>query len=355
MQIIDITTGTIPSDTKWAFTTRRVNLADVAGLSKNFDAAMPGDLVLGRITQIGQHKNIHLARGRASQTHVGDHVVMVLGDRYAPDQFEGFAEINPAGCDVVAAGGIIGRVVQAHDRMSAPTRIAPLGLLTDSEGDVINVVSYQLPRAFIPDDVTVLGVFGTSMNAGKTTAAAALAHGLLRAGHAVAAVKATGTGAIADYNTFADAGVPVLDFTDAGMATTYRMPLERIECAFETLVGTAALRGARVVVVEFADGVFQRETHAVLAGSTIRERIDGFVFAAGDAAGAVGGVLTARTLGIEPFLLSGLLSCSPLGKREAQAALGIPILTRAQLLDPKVVSSVVASRMRQPVSQRSAA
>ena len=44
-----------------------------------------------------------------------------------------------------------------------------------------------------------------------------------------------------------------------------------------------------------------------------------------------------------------------LGKREAQAALGIPILTRAQLLDPNVVSSVVASRMRQPVSQRSAA
>ncbi|MEO0990866.1 MAG: hypothetical protein AAFX00_07960, partial [Pseudomonadota bacterium] len=38
---------------------------------------------------------------------------------------------------------------------------------------------------------------------------------------------------------FEDGGTAALDFTDAGMATTYRMPLERIEQGFDTLVATA--------------------------------------------------------------------------------------------------------------------
>ena len=67
---------------------------------------------------------------------------------------------------------------------------------------------------------------------GKTTAASSLAHGLRAAGYAVAGIKATGTGAFGDFNSFEDAGVPVMDFTDVGMPTTFRMPLEQIEEAF---------------------------------------------------------------------------------------------------------------------------
>jgi len=279
MYLVDANTHTVPVDAKWAFTTRRVNRSDIAGVSTAFANAVPGDLVLGQITEIGQHKNIQLESGRQSVSHVGDHVVLVVGDRYAPDQFEGVAELDPNGADLIAGGGLVGKAVAAHGRMSKPTQIAPLGLLTDQFGEVINIVTYGLANRSIPDDVTVIGVFGTSMNSGKTTAAASLAHGLKRAGYDVAGVKATGTGAFGDYNAFRDGGVSVLDFTDAGMATTYKMPLDRIENGFETLVGTSAEGGARIVVVEFADGVFQKETNAILKESGVRTRLDATMFA----------------------------------------------------------------------------
>ncbi|MGF1475526.1 MAG: DUF1611 domain-containing protein [Geminicoccaceae bacterium] len=331
----------VPADAKWAFTTRRVDRKDVRGMSPEIGHAVPGDLVLGRIAFLGQHKKVQLTSGRSSESYLGDHVVMVVGNRYAPDQFEGIAELDPEGCDMIAGGGVLGRMVHAYEAMDAPTRVVSLGLLTDADGEVLNVASYALPDRTIPAHVTVIGVFGASMNAGKTTAAASLAHGLKRAGHTVACVKATGTGAFGDYNAYRDAGVPVFDFTDAGMGTTYKMPMDRIEAGFETLVGTAAHQGADVVVVEIADGVFQQETAAILDRSRIKDRMNAIFFAAPDALGAVGGVNTLRRHGLEPFAISGKVTMSPLAWQEAERATGVPLISRDGLCDPLRVSEAV--------------
>ncbi|MEM9439179.1 MAG: DUF1611 domain-containing protein [Pseudomonadota bacterium] len=327
----------MPADAKWAFTTRRVDPLDAKGLNDDLAAARPGDLVMGRIMSVGQHKKLQLTSARYAESYVGDIVVMTVGNRYAPDQFEGLAVLDPDGSDLIAGGGVLGRVVRAHCKMAAPTRVQPFGLLIDRCGDVLNVDSYALPPASIPPHVVVIGVLGASMNAGKTTAATNLAHGLSRAGYRVAGVKATGTGAFGDFNAFADAGVLVLDFTDAGMATTYKEPLTRIEGGFETLVGTAAGRGAEVVVVEIADGLFQAETQAILTQSVIKDRLNGVLFAAPDALSAAGGVDRLRQNGLEPFAVSGMVTCSPLASEEAFRATGVPLLSRQDLCNPEVV------------------
>ena len=167
---------------KWAFTTRRVRPADCTELSGAFASAMPGDLVLGRVATIGQHKKLQLAEGRYSELFPGDLIIACLGDRYAPDQFEATAEIGPEGVELIAGGGVLGRATHAHERMVEPTRVEPLGLLTDSAGEVINIADYALAPRPAPEGPLVIGVFGTSMNSGKTTTAASLAHGLRRAG-----------------------------------------------------------------------------------------------------------------------------------------------------------------------------
>lgn len=210
----------VPAGAKWSFTARRVREADVCSLSTDFAQAVRGDVMLTRTETVGQHKKVQLHNGRASENMVGDHVVMVVGNRYAPDQFEGFAEIDPDAYAVIAGGGVLGRVVAAHAAMEAPTIVRPPGLLTDADGEVINISAYALPPRTIPEHVAVIGVFGTAMNSGRTTTSMSLATGLRRAGFAVAGVKATGTGAFGDYNTFLDAGVPVSDFVDAGMVST---------------------------------------------------------------------------------------------------------------------------------------
>jgi hypothetical protein len=331
---------------KWAFTTRRVVRSDVRGVSAQLSDAQAGDLILCEIADVGNHKRIQLAERRASESYRGDLVVLCLGDRYAPDQFLASAVIDGPVLDLVAGGGVAGRVDAAHDFMGKPTKLRSLGLLTGAEGQVLNVADYALPDLPANDQVTVIGVFGASMNSGKTTAAAGLAHGLLRAGHAAAGVKATGTGAFGDFNAFEDGGVPALDFTDAGMATTFRMPLERIEAGFETLIATAAARGAEIVVVEIADGVLQQETRAILEGSRIRDRLDGILFAAPDALSAVGGVTVLEGMKLRPFAISGMVSCSPLAAAEAADVIGLPILSRTDLWLRETIARHVAPLMR---------
>ncbi len=346
MSVVPIKSAVVPDSAKWTFTTRRVNRADVVGLNLAVCGAVAGDLALCQVVEVNQHRKVQLASRRSSESYPGDLIVACVGDRYAPDQFEGRAEISPIGADLIAGGGVVGTMENAHMRMDPPTRVQPLGLLIDAAGDVINIARYALPAKPIPEDVTVIGVFGASMNAGKTTAAVSLAHGLRRAGYRVAGVKATGTGAFGDFNAFEDAGVPALDFTDAGMPTTYRMPLTRIEQGFKTLVGTAAARGAEIVVVEIADGVFQAETAAILRGSAIRDRLDGVLFAAPDALSAVGGVTVLDRLGLRPIAVSGMVTCSPLATQEAIAATGVPHLPRDDLRDPEAVLSVAAPVLR---------
>ncbi len=338
MTITAANANVVPAGTKWAFTARRVARDDVASLQPDVSHAVSGDLVLAQIVGLGQHKKIQLAEGRYSESYLGDYVVLTCGDRYAEDQFEAVAELDPAGSDLVAGGGVIGRVRSAHRKMSPTTRLRPLGLLLDDRGEVINIARYALPYSAAPGDLTVIGVVGVSMNAGKTTATASLAHGLRRAGYKVAALKVTGTGAFGDFNAYCDAGIPVVaDFTDAGMASTYRQPIERIERAFETLLAHARERGAEVVVVELADGVCQAETAQLLQDSLLREKLSGLMFAARDAMGAIGGTAVLREMGLEPFAISGLLSTSPLASAQARAATDVPVVPREQLLDPDCI------------------
>ena len=347
MKLIDTTfANPIPAATKWAFTTRRVPQCDVHSLLPVDTNAQAGDLIFCEITSVNQHKKIQLRDGRYSVSYAGDYVVLAVGDRYAPDQYMGRAKVSETEMDLLAGGGVAGRVEAAHAKMSKPTQLRPLGMLAGKSGRTINIADYALAKTTVPEQVTVLGVFGASMNAGKTTAAVSLAYGLANAGYKVAGVKATGTGAFGDFNAFRDASIPVTDFTDAGMPTTFRMPLERIEAGFETLVGQAAAEGAEIVVVEIADGVFQRETAQILKNSLIIKRMDGLLFATPDALGAVGGVTTLNRFGLRPFALSGMVSLSALGTVEAETETRLPVLTREKLCDGAVVENLCAPMIR---------
>ena len=328
---------------KWAFTTRRVVRGDAARLLADVGRAVAGDLVLARVERIGSHRRVQLSEGRPSELYEDDLIVAACGDRYAADQFEGIAELDPGGADLLAGGGVVGRMRARNDRVAAPTRVVPMGLLARADGRIVNVADYGLAPAPAADRPLVIGVVGTGMNSGKTTATASLVRGLVRAGLRVAAIKATGTGAFGDVNAYADAGACwVGDFTDTGMASTYRQPLDRIEAALRDLVAHAALAGCSVAVVEIADGVLQRETAQLLRNDGVVDLFDGFVLAAGDALGVAGGVTWLRGEGIEPVAVTGLVSRSPLASQEAEAAVGVKVMVRDDLLDPAGATALLA-------------
>ncbi|WP_288365883.1 hypothetical protein [uncultured Marinobacter sp.] len=323
------------SEAKWCFATRRVSPGSVASMSEDFERVEHGDLILGRVMVIGQHRGIQLASGRRSELFAGDLVVMPCAARYAPDQFEGIAVIDPEGADMLAGGGCLGKMRARNERIKSPTRVLPLGRLLDRSGDAVNVSQFALPKADKPSRIPVLAVFGTAMNSGKTLATARLSFGFKQAGLRVAALKVTGTGSFGDYNEYQDTGANyVADFTDAGMATTYMVPLNRIKEGMESLLVEAESKQCDVAVVEVADGIFQRETRGLLADPEFLDRVAGIVFACGDAVAAHGGVLELRRLGCTPVALTGMLSCSPMAVAEAQAATGISVLSKDELADP---------------------
>lgn len=333
---------------KWAFTTRRVRRADVACLLDDVAAARSGDLVLGRVETIGSHRKIQLTTGRGSELYPGDRVVLCCGDRYAPDQFEGIATLDPGGADLLAGGGVLGAMRARNARISAPTRIVPLGLLGTGAGTPVNLDRHALADRAGTGRATVIGVVGASMNAGKTTAVASLVHGLSRAGHRVAAIKATGTGAFGDVNAYHDAGAGhVSDFVDAGMVSTYRQPLDRVASGADRLIAHAEAAGCTVIVVELADGLFQEETAGLLARPGFRRRFDGWLFAAPDAMSVAGGVRVLRERGLEPAAVTGMVSRSPLATAEAEAAARVTVVTREALLDP-ARALVLLRRMLDP-------
>ncbi len=329
---------------KWAFSTRRVQREDAHELGQELAKAISGDLVLGRVQVVGAHPRLQLKDGRPSELYDGDLIVVACGARYASDQFEGVAELDEE-ADLLAGGGCLGLMRQRHARMKTPTRVQVLGLLQDAQGRTLNLAHYAVPAIPAPPvagALTVIGVVGASMNAGKTSAVAALVHGLEGAGYRTAAIKATGTGAFGDWNAYHDAGASfVTDFTDAGMVSTYLQPIDRLELALLQLLGAAEQAACEVAVVEFADGVLQRETAALLARPALRERFAGFLYATPDALAAVGGQQCLQQLGIQPAALTGLISASPLNALEAQAATGLPVLAREALRDPAQAASLL--------------
>jgi hypothetical protein len=306
-----------------------------------------GDVVLARIDRIGQHARIELPGGRRASLFPGDEILVAYGDRYAPDQFE--AEVPPdlGAAHLVAAGGVAARVLSAHGLMKPATEITPIGLLADALGRV--TLSRCAPhvlgasRRANSTCPLVIAVIGTSMNSGKTTALASVVRGLRAAGRRVAAGKVTGTGAGGDTDLFVDSGAkPVLDFTDFGFASTYRLPPEEVRAIFVALLAELGRDGPEAIVVEIADGLFQRETARLISDPVFAATVDHVVFAAGDALGAAFGCSQLAAVGLPVAAVSGRLTTSPLATAEARQAVQLPVLSVAELASAAVAELLPA-------------
>ena len=301
--------------------------------------------MLAEVVAVGQHAKLELTTSRRAALYPGNEIVVAYGARYAPDQYEAELPEDLDDCDLVAAGGCASRVRSRHSAVKEATRIRPVGLLASRTGR-LNVASGALPA---PPPLTgggarvpTLLVAGTSMNAGKTTTVASLAHGLSRAGLRIGAGKFTGTGSGGDRYCFDDAGAAeVLDFTELGFVSTYRVPVSRLVRLAVDMHDHLVGRGVDVVLLEVADGVLHSETCELVGHPAVQERVDGAVFAAADAAGALLGVARMRECGQRVVAVSGLLTSSALAKREAQAGLDVPVYGTRDLCDPALSTGLL--------------
>jgi hypothetical protein len=338
---------------KWAYTTRNVDQGQVTQLLTGNIKPAAGDLLLARVDRLGQHSKLELTSSRRAEMFEDDEVAVVFGNRYAPDQFEAIVPDRMEPCQLVAAGGVAARLLNSHRKMKRPTKITPLGLLADTDGNPINLSAFGLaqPATINPDPLVVV-VAGTSMNAGKTTACSSLVKGFVRHGLQVAAAKITGTGAGADYRSLVDAGAdPVFDFVDAGYVSTYRVDRHDLLNIVMTIGGHLADTNPDIIVLEVADGLLQRETARLFQIPEFTDWVDGVVFAANDALGAQAGVVWLGARQLPVIAITGVLTSSPLAIREAEAVTGLPVYN-TMALARSAVASVIHSCLRSRRRQR---
>jgi hypothetical protein len=342
-------TGSQHRELRVPYALRRVPLASFASVLPLGRAPDAGDIALARVEKIGKNARLELTDGRPCSLHEGDLASVVFGNRYATAQFEGYASRDGDACDLLSMGGLCGLVRSKHASVAGPTKLRLLGMLGDAAGRPLMLGNFALPRRAPPFQPSVVVVCGSSMDAGKTHTVVSLIRGLRRDISHVASVKLTGTAAGRDTWAMLDAGsCAALDFVDAGFASTYLCTLQQLLGAFDLLITHAALAGAEWVVLEIADGLLQGETAALIQHAPFARNVDAWVLAASAPMAAESGVRMLRGWGIEPLVVSGLVSMSPLGCRETEAATGVACLT-AQALRAGELNRKLLSEPRPPL------
>ncbi|RJQ48530.1 MAG: DUF1611 domain-containing protein [Desulfobacteraceae bacterium] len=323
---------------KAAYTTRRVNLRAVEALIDQDVRPAAGDLLLARVEKLGQHKRLELTNGRKAQLFAGDEIIVAYGNRYAPDQFESVIPESLESCHLVAGGGIASKFLVKHSKMKMPTQIAPIAILGDRNGEAINLSDFALSgRLCDRKKPPVVAVVGTSMNSGKTTTASDLIHGLSRAGLRVGAAKVTGTGSGGDPWCMWDAGaVQVYDFTDAGYASTYLLETEKVIKILQLLVQHLCASGTEAIVLEVADGLYQKETETLLSSRAFAETVDGVIFTLKDSIGGKEGVQRLLENRLNVMAVGGVICQSPLAMRELENTVRLPVVDSNFLRNPDV-------------------
>ncbi|MBC7920635.1 MAG: hypothetical protein H7Z75_06035 [Ferruginibacter sp.] len=299
-----------------------------------------GDVAIFEVLKIGKHKTIQLADKRNGLILPGDHVMAAFGTRYATEQFEGYlpTEVRRE-FHVLGAGGTVGIIKSMHALWSGvgPTTLRIVGYATDASGGVINTKYYrQPPTAFggrTNGQATVILSVGSSMDSGKTTTAGYLVCGLKKTGKPVAFIKLTGTAFSKDKDFVYDCGADcTVDFSDAGFPSTYLCDENELLQLFATLMHKVSAVAPQYVVVEIADGIFQRETRMLLNSAAFMSMVHGVMFSGGDSLGAVCGIATFQQWNTPLMALGGAFTMSPLLIEEVQAdCADLPIFTIQEL------------------------
>ncbi|TRX58218.1 hypothetical protein FNH22_14240 [Fulvivirga sp. M361] len=313
-----------------------------------------GDVLYGQVDTIGQHSSLENSQGRIHTIHPGTKATFVFGNRYAPDYYEGIIPdtTNFENLDLLARSGVIGQVVSKSGKVISPTTIKPIGYACDLTGEILNTRSFSLikPKNIekkFPRAKLILAI-GTAMNSGKSAAATACVYALSVHDKEVRASKVTGTASLKDILSMNDAGAThYSDFSFMGYPATYLIDESEVTTIFDKLDMKYANNKENYWVVEFADGINQRETAMLLRSETVRKRIHKLIFCAADSFGAIGGLEVLKNkFNLIPDAISGVCSSSPLHIKELSEYTDIPVFNSLNIKSQELFKILTTTRKR---------
>lgn len=321
---------------KKSYICRNVDRFDIDSMLAETQIPKVGDVAVFEVISLGKHLNMQDENKRICSIYPGDQIMAAFGTRYATEQFEGYVPTRVLNeYNILGAGGTVGVIHSTHSKFATcgPTRLKMVGYAVDRKGSIINTkwIKNQLLKPYngeIQSLTRIILSVGSSMDSGKTTTAAYLVRGLKKMNMNVGFIKLTGTVYTKDCDLVYDNGADtVTDFGDLGFPSTYMCCEQELLSLYEALLINIDAENMDYVVVEIADGIYQRETEMLLRNQKFMSGIDGVIFSAGDSLSAVQGIKALQEINITPIALCGLFTASPLLMLEAKSKVNTPIFT----------------------------
>lgn len=270
-----------------------------------------GDFVIGIVTDTSGYRTIELPTGRHMEVAEGDAVVGAFGTRQATLEISGsWRSIGDDGVmHALTRAGLFGYAESQSTLVNNPLELRYHGHV-HRDGDKVTmksaVPSIEERRFTTP---TVLFV-GTSMSAGKTTAARIVTRRLKRMGLSVLGAKVSGAGRYRDVLSIQDAGADWgLDFMNVGLPSTV-VPEDEYRTAVRNLLSRMAQFPADVAVVEIGASPLEPYNGSI-AVEELQEALAMTVLCASDPY-AVLGVKEAFSM-LSPDLITGVATNTSAG------------------------------------------
>lgn len=210
-----------------------------------------GDYVVGIVTDTSGYHTIELPTGRHMEVAEGDAVVGAFGTREATLELTGsWRDIEGEGVmHALTRAGLFGYATSRSTLVQRPLELQYHGHVWRDDEPVTMQDSVPSVARQSFTTPTVLFV-GTSMSAGKTTAARIVTRRLKRMGLDVLGAKVCGAGRYRDVLSIQDAGADWgIDFMDVGLPST-AVPAKDYRRAVRQLLARMAKPPADVAVVE---------------------------------------------------------------------------------------------------------
>lgn len=279
-----------------------------------------GDYVVGGVVRVSRGQRIELTTGRMIEIAEGDLIVGAFARRHATLELVGdWRHIGPSRrMDLLTGGGLLGRCTSKSTLLLKPPHLRYVGHVTvDGAKTSMTEWVHEVPERAFRTPVVLL--IGTSMTAGKTTAARIIIRQLNKFGMRIIGAKLTGAGRYRDVLTMGDAGADhIFDFVDVGLPSTI-CPADEYRHRIRQLLSRMAAVEADVAVVEIGASPMEPYNGQV-AIEELANNVRLKVLCAVDPYGVVGAMTAFET---QPDLVTGIASNTEAGVELIEKIAGV--------------------------------
>ena len=295
--------------TKIPSAVRKLHLPSTVEVSDQIIPEEGAVIVVQALEDAGKNNLLEFTTGRIGYLVEGDILPVVLGKRRALREYSGDIPSHLAVGDILyylCESGVVGQISGFNEAWGVPMQLKVLGSLV-THGTQLNIKDFSIERTkTLEQSAPIIGVVGTCMNIGKTTAICKIIKHFKGLGLRVAGVKLSGVASTQDLDKVQDAGAdPVIGFMDAGLPSTCSDPKEVIEVAISVLQ-EANKSNPDVIIAEFGDGILgEYNVGKIIQCPEIQQHISSFIVGAGDLVGAWGAKEIMHQYGVAVTLITG--------------------------------------------------